>query len=286
MITAKSEISLFDKNFDRNNIASYGLSIRITSDGFSFSVLNRKTNQFIGFANGFFIDLKRNHSLSEKINCLSEIYPFINDSFSTVEWISDSNDNVIIPESLFSEANKDKHYEFNLNIDYENKILFEHIHNLSIVNTFPVNLNTIKWVEEHWKLSLVTIRHYSSKLIENLYIDYINRSNDTLVYTNVSNRKMDIILFQGKNLLLSNSFNFETAEDFVYFLMNIFARSNLNPENTELVFLGDIARNSDIYKSTHRYVRNISFLRRNPNPFYSFILDELSEHRFYTLFCN
>ncbi len=57
----------------------------------------------------------------------------------------------------------------------------------------------------------------------------------------------------------------------------------LNPESVNLVFMGEIDKNSALYHIAFKYVRNISFIERSDYFRYSYVLDELQSHNFYNL---
>ena len=67
-------------------------------------------------------------------------------------------------------------------------------------------------------------------------------------------------------LLFANCFEYDTKEDFLYYLLFTAEQLSLNPEKFELILLGDINKNSPAYKMAWDYIKNISFM----GPFHSF----------------
>ena len=65
----------------------------------------------------------------------------------------------------------------------------------------------------------------------------------------------------------SNSFEFETKEDFIYYILFTFEQLNLDVEKVKLYFTGDIELESEIYNSTYQYIRNVFFLESNNSIF-------------------
>jgi len=100
------------------------------------------------------------------------------------------------------------------------------------------------------------------------------------VYVNVASKNFDVIVIQNKQLKFSNSFHFETKEDFIYYILFTFEQLKLDVENIELYFCGDIELESEIYNSTYQYIRNIFFLESN-NPIFDQI--SASKHSNYIL---
>ena len=50
---------------------------------------------------------------------------------------------------------------------------------------------------------------------------------------------------------------------FIYYILFTAEQLNLNPETLNLVFIGDITEDDEIYNIAYKYIRNISFGNRN-----------------------
>jgi len=70
----------------------------------------------------------------------------------------------------------------------------------------------------------------------------------------------EIIVIQNQKLLLFNSFEYKTPEDFIYYLLFTAEQLNMNPESFTLELLGAISKEDDFYKIAFKYIRNVSFL--------------------------
>jgi hypothetical protein len=61
-------------------------------------------------------------------------------------------------------------------------------------------------------------------------------------------------------LLFFNSFDYQTKEDFIYYLLFTTEQLNLNPEYIKLQLLGDISEESEWFEMAYTYIRNVSLL--------------------------
>jgi hypothetical protein len=68
----------------------------------------------------------------------------------------------------------------------------------------------------------------------------------------------EIVVVQNQHLLLFNSFEYRTPEDFVYYLLFAAEQLNLNPEHFKLELLGEISEDDEFYKMAYTYIRNVS----------------------------
>jgi hypothetical protein len=54
----------------------------------------------------------------------------------------------------------------------------------------------------------------------------------------------------------------------------------LNPEEVELVLMGMIERNSGLFETVTKYVRNVRFQSKIEKLNYSYVFDDLSIHKY------
>lgn len=105
------------------------------------------------------------------------------------------------------------------------------------------------------------------------------------VYVEVANEQfaIDVLDSPGK-LLLFNTFEYKTAEDFLYFLMLACDTCNVNRNETPLVFCGKIQKESKIYDVCYRYFTNIIFLKPVNGKFFAKAFSEQQKSIHFSLF--
>jgi hypothetical protein len=69
----------------------------------------------------------------------------------------------------------------------------------------------------------------------------------------------EIIVIQNQQLLLFNSFEYLTPEDFIYYVLTA-EQLNINPENFPLELIGSIDIESEYYKIAYKFIRNVSLI--------------------------
>jgi hypothetical protein len=65
---------------------------------------------------------------------------------------------------------------------------------------------------------------------------------------------------QNQQLLLFNSFEYLTPEDFIYYVLFTAEQLNINPENFPLDLIGSIDIESEYYKIAYKFIRNVSLI--------------------------
>ena len=81
------------------------------------------------------------------------------------------------------------------------------------------------------------------------------------MYVNVAKTHLDVIVTNNSELLLINSFAYDTKEDFIYYILFVAEQLDLDTEKFLLTLSGVISKYDDIYKITYKYIRNINFVK-------------------------
>ena len=68
-----------------------------------------------------------------------------------------------------------------------------------------------------------------------------------------------VTLFNGRNIEFSNFFKFKTSDDFLYYVMLIYKRFNLDPEITPTYLSGHFTEKAEFFPKLYRYVRNLEY---------------------------
>ena len=103
-----------------------------------------------------------------------------------------------------------------------------------------------------------------------------------LIYMAISyTNNFEIIAIKQGALLLYNTFEYHTKEDYIYYLLFTLEQLQLNPETIQLVLLGLINKEDDIYSITYKYIRNVSFGNRMDT--YNFTKTPTTNYSYFTL---
>ena len=81
------------------------------------------------------------------------------------------------------------------------------------------------------------------------------------IFLNINIGFIDILFFKNKKLAFYNSFDHETPEDILYYLLFCFSQLDLNPEEIHTTCSGNIDLNSKVYALLYKYVRNIDLFK-------------------------
>ncbi|HLP52467.1 MAG TPA: DUF3822 family protein [Chitinophagales bacterium] len=105
------------------------------------------------------------------------------------------------------------------------------------------------------------------------------------LFVNISKGHLDIIRFDAEQKLqLMNRYEYQTATDFIYFLLLCSDELKIDRENTKLVLLGEVSMQSKIYELCHRYFKNVSFITAPEGVQFSKLFAEFPRHLHFNLY--
>jgi hypothetical protein len=85
-------------------------------------------------------------------------------------------------------------------------------------------------------------------------------TNDQSMYINVNATYFDLVVTQQNELQLYNRFEYQTKEDFIYYILFTAEQLGLNPEHFECTLMGSIKEDDSLFSMAYKYIRNVSLL--------------------------
>ncbi|WP_255362716.1 DUF3822 family protein [Tenacibaculum sp. MAR_2009_124] len=254
------------------------LSIQFSLDGFSFCIRNSESKEILNYTEySFDKTVASPELLLEKI-----MFIFGNDSelqqeFTSVFAIHQNNLATIVPNEYFDRNNLKPYLNFSVKTLSTDFLTYDNLESIEAHNVYIPYVNINNFIFQNF--GEFEYKHHSSLLINKLLSYSTSKESEMFVYAGVS--QMDILVMKDEQLILYNSFLYETKEDFIYYILFVAEQLHLDPEEFNLTLLGKIEENSDLYQITYKFVRNINFIESSTVYFNS--NDELSNHSTYLL---
>ncbi len=199
-------------------------------------------------------------------------------NFDSINVSHSNNLATLVPKPFFNEAHLSDYLQYNVKVLKNDFIAFDTLEeNADTVNVYIPFVHINNYLFD--KFGSFEYKHSSTVLIETLLRDAIS-VNKTLFFVNVEKEFFQILILKNKKIEFFNTFNYKTKEDFIYFILFVTEQLYLNTEKIELAFLGAIDKQSELYKITYQYIKNIQFFEPKytiPEEF------ELPNHSFFTL---
>lgn len=269
-------IKKINNNLDFNYLDNSHLSIQINLDGFSFCILNKDLKEITALYHFDFFE--NNLSLDHILNNIQQVVleePLLQNKYQSVNITIKNKLNTFVPLELFDEQLASNYLQYSTKVLSNDFITHDVLEKDQLVNVYIPFVNITNFFLDQF--GPFNYKHAGTVLVERL-IDLNKDTDDIKVYVHLSKNDFEVIVLKQNELILYNSFVLNTNEDFAYFILFIFEQLQLDRDVHNIILLGDIDHQSDLYKLIYKYVRNIEFLEYD-YPYQSEILNSIPKHQ-------
>ncbi|WP_249037484.1 DUF3822 family protein [Lacinutrix venerupis] len=239
-----------------NQISHKALSIQISLNGLSFCIINTHDYSVLKIEHEVFNKKITPFELLDTIKHSFNTKTWLDDTFNTVQVIHENELSTLVPKPLFNEEAIADYLKLNSKILKTDFITFDTISVNDSVNVYVPYVNVNNYIYE--RFGDFTYKHYSTILVEQILAQEKNANNNKM-YIHVSETHFEIIVTKKGNLELYNTFEYQTAEDFIYYVLFTAEQLKLNPEVIETVLLGTIFKDDALYNILYKYIRHVNF---------------------------
>ncbi len=223
--------------------------------------------------------IKANEKPVEILEHLIDIEPFFSHAYANVYVCVSNNLYTLIPSALFVNENKEQLLKFNHNITNDVVVLSDEIVSTDSHCVYAFSKKLKELIDKVFPNNHV--KHKTSCLIDSLSTSASKTHKTCLV--NVQENSIDIALY-NKKLIFFNTFEFQTAEDFLYFVLATLEQNTFTLDETEVVLAGEIETGSAIFITLKQYIPKIKFAVTNKSIVKQNDFVKIPDHFYYTLF--
>ena len=252
---------LIDQSFDVNITTSYFLSIRSSSGGLSFCVLDPVTNTYIAFAYIPFVDKSVDGIKTQEVLLTEELLQM---PYKKVFFLYESSKATLVPGALY-DSNKHKGlYELNHSIEGEEiELTAQKIKMADAWNLFSIPRFMYHLVKTQFD-SVSFFQHYSP-FVEACLLSNRNKQEKDVMHIGVHDRFFDLVVLSSHKMKLCNSYAYSNVNDFIYFVLFAFEQLKLSSETTSVHIHGLYDRQNPLYKGLKNYLRQTQIAPVTPH---------------------
>jgi hypothetical protein len=238
----------FSKSIDLSRSEQYVLIIEVHEEYFSFFLYNPE-NQ----TERFFYRIQVDDKLSNTLSLLKEVFfdhSFFSYHFRKTLILNRTQVFTYIPNMLFEEKNKDAYMHF-LFTNVSGKILHQTLSRpeITILHALPEDL--YGFLQRSFPEA--SIVHHSAATIawcqdKCPLVD----GNRMIIYRQPDG--MDVLCFSRQQLLLSNHFRYETADDAVYYALYIYKQLKFS-QLKDFIYLA--GAEEELQENLKKYIQNV-----------------------------
>lgn len=242
---------MLDNTSDSYYLKDCILSIRLGSDGFSFSVFNENTMQYEAF---------RNHTQLKNFeeDFKSAYYKENIFKFQYKKVIISAESDIYMPAPIHFFSTESLFPVFNSSWDINKK---SHKNKLE---TFDLSLffqteNSIENIINKYFPTGELYHHLFPLCVQNLKQSSLYKKNNTLVFVNIRKENIDISVSRHSSLLLLNTFKTINTNEIVFWIVNVFHQLELDPEKDIVVLFGKTEHEESYTSLLKKYISNVVF---------------------------
>ena len=233
------------------------LSIQVSLSGLSFLVLDSDNDVVIDLIN---IPFEKKCSPQEVLDQLVHSFntnEVLQHSFSKITVIHDNEMMTLVPSAVFEEEHLSDYLKYNTKIFKTDFITYDVIKNDDIMVVYVPFVNINNYIFE--RFGSFEYKHSTTVALDRI-LQIQKNSSDQSMFINVNATYFDLVVTQQKELLLYNRFEYQTKEDFIYYILFTAEQLGLNPEHFKCTLMGSINEDDSLYAMAYKYIRHVSLL--------------------------
>lgn len=176
-------------------------------------------------------------------------------TYNDVLVLHDNNLNTFVPTDLFDETALGSYLQYNTKVFPTDYFDFDTVPQAQMQNVYVPYVAFNNYFLD--KFGGFTFQHINTNLVQHFLAKSAN-NNTTDFYVHIAETHFEIVIIQNKSLLFYNSYEYQTKEDFIYYILFVFEQLQLNPHEQKIELAGLIDENSDLYEITYKFIRYVS----------------------------
>jgi len=239
---------LFHIEFEAAGDKQQVLSLRIGKQHFAFAIANKSGLELYQLAY---------YSIEEwNEKCWQEILesnPAISNSFYEVLVAFDFSESLLAPSKEFKTDEAGTLLNITYGVNSQSTVISESITGWQLYNIYAVPAEIKDWVSR--KFPTARFWHQYSLDVRNS----IGVTEEGRLQVDFRKEEFVVIATNRNNILLTQTFEYTTPEDVLFYLLKICNQFSLSRERVELQLSGLVDKQSSLYKELYQYFINIKF---------------------------
>lgn len=243
---------------DLNKSEQYILSIRLSADGFSFSI-HHPQNEDVSYTS---YAVNSSYSMTANVKKMLATTEELGRSYQTVNVLIDTPRFTLVPFDLFEDEQTEEFFHLNFPKKENETILCNILGKNNVALLFGVDKHTHQLLAEQFPQARIFAS--ISPLLEHFHTR--SRENDTKnLYVHFHASQMDVFAFDKGKLLLTNTFQCKQIPDKVYYMLYIWQQLGFSQEKDQLWLAGNIEAEEELMTELNKFIRNVKTFPKKEN---------------------
>lgn len=251
-------IYYIDNNFSQENSTQYILSIRYSTDGFSFCV-HDTNNRLLAFFHQP-IEPHSNEAAIAKATQIITNEPILNLKYKKVFVLSCQKNKMLLPAHTFNKNTLIEMYRLCFELHENDTLIYRKI---EAINSYLIESQPKSFI------NFLTSHYQQISIIDSAYPFIIYSMSNMLfnahyLFVDIHEQYFDILLTHCSNVLLFNSFSYGSVNDIIYYSLNCLQQCQVNQNDLQTTISGKLVDDSKLVETMNKYIPNIAILNYTP----------------------
>ena len=249
-------------NIDFTKSEQYTLSIRLSADGFSFSIHPPQKEAEVFFSS---YPVNVSYSMTANLKKMIQTTEALKYTYGQTNILIDTQRFTPVPFDLFEDEQTEQLFYQNFQRMDNETVLCNILGKSNIALIFGMDKHTHQLIHESFPHARIFA--CTSPLTE--YFTYQSKgSNNRRLYVLFHPNRMEVFALDKGKLLLINSFNSKQNSDHIYYLLYVWQQLGYSQEKDQLFLIGDVESKDTLLTELKRFLRQVEFLPTlSPLPF-------------------
>ncbi len=181
-------------------------------------------------------------------------HPELMNNYDEVIVLHDNSLNTFVPNALFEEEYLGSYLQYNTKVFDTDFFAYDIIENYDINNIYVPFMDINNFLIDRY--GTFEYKNVNSVLVSKL-LDASKNNEEKQVFVHIQDTHFEIGVVRNQKLLLFNSFEYKTPEDFLYYLLFTLEQLQLNPETVKVSILGRVHEDDNYFGIAYKYIRNV-----------------------------
>lgn len=271
------QISLIDETFNSLNSEHYLVTIQLLPDSISYVAFDSVRKKYVLLK---YIPCNIVENNFEELKSIVSNESFLKSKLEGIRAFVFSKDTTIIPDS-FLQKDKISHFtSFNFGeSDYSENMVCKSAFESNIVFSLPSQIN-----EVFKSINCNSIYPLATTVLTEANKDSLQKDNMSGVYLNLLKNNVQVVVINYSKLQLFNIFNYQTDEDFCYYILYLFDLFQFDKDKVPVTISGITQKNDSRIVKLEQFIKKLQYSKSNSKFVYSYRFNEIPQHHFSNLF--
>ena len=248
----KLKTTIVDDTFSQKESFQYKLFILVGVNSFLYLVTDQNKN--VSLLKEYTFGNRASSQLpGERIHELVKQDGLLRLSYSEVKVAFLGSRQTFVPNRLYNPEQNVTYLEHIADLGASNQVEAHELSLLRAHNIFPIDRASHNYLKQMYPR--VEFFHNTSALYMGFHEQAAQNGNS--LFLNVRENFAQLFFFKSKELLFSNTFQFQSAKDLVYYVLLVYEQFKLDPKEQSIQVASDFEEGGEYHRSLHRYITHI-----------------------------